>query len=140
MDIQIIRAEEKFRFNLFREVKISEGQVQKEILSQPSSYGFLTLLQTDLLKILSEKKIEEKRAYASAYIKYKSQRSEETGRPNSDDVAKNKAELDKRYIEKQKEVIETQFNLNRITACVRAFEQRKDMLQTLSANNRKEIR
>jgi hypothetical protein len=139
MQITILVGKEKFSFNLFRETKIEESGVGDEILNQPSSYGFLTMLHKQLLKGLADAKLAEKKAYASAYIKNKSQINSETNRPNSDDLAKQKSELDIKYLMAQKKTNEAQFDVNRIEACVRAFEQKKDMLQTLSANKRKEI-
>lgn len=138
MDIEISVGEEKVKFNLNRELRIKDEASADELMKQPSNYGFLTMLHKNLIKSLGILKIEEKKAYASAYIKYKKATNKETGRPNSDDVAKQLAELDPRYLLKQRKVIETQFDVNRVEACVRGFEQRKDMLQTLSANNRKE--
>lgn len=140
MEISISVGEEKYNFNLFHELKIKESGISDELKNQPSSYGFLTMLHKQLLKNLSDLKIEEKKAYANAYIKYKHEINKETSRPNSDDLAKQKAELDIKYIKKQQQITSLQFDVNRVEACVRAFEQRASLLQTISANSRKEIR
>ena len=138
MDIDIQNSGERIRFNLFREIQISTSIISKEIKDQPSYYGFLTMLHKNLLKLLGEAKIKEKKAFASAYLKNKAGINKETNRPNSDDVAKQKAELDISYLKAQQNLLNIQYDTNRVEACVRSFEQRKDMLQTLSANRRKE--
>lgn len=138
MEVVIKFEAEKFKFNLYQEVKINEDDITSELTHQTSSYSFLTMLHKSLIKLVSDKKITEKRAYATSYLKYKGQTNSDTGRPNSDDMAKSFAELDDNYIKAQHDVINAQFDLNRVEACVKAFEQRKDILQTLSANSRRE--
>lgn len=138
MDIQIRYNSEKFKFNLFDEVKVKESQITSELMEQPTKYGFLTLLHTHLIKLHGDKELSVNRAFAKAYVKYKKEINKDTGRPNSDDVAKAKAEIEPEHVRLQDELLQTKFDMGRINACVRAFEQRKDILQTLSANRRKE--
>jgi len=138
MEISIIHNGEKFGFNLFKEIEINDVKITRELRDQPSSYSFLTVLHKSLIKKLGEAKIKEKKAYASAYIKAKRQINPETSRPNSDDLAKQKAELAPDYLLAQQKVIDIQYNTNRIEAAVKAFEQRASILQTLSANRRAE--
>lgn len=139
MDISIqIGEKEKYNFNLYKEIKIKESEVKRELANNPSSYAFLTMLHKDLVKKLSELKVSETKAYAKAYIKYKGETNKGTGRPNPDDLAKQKAELDIAYIKSQRAVIDMSHNVGIIESCVRAFEQRASLLQTLSANARKE--
>lgn len=138
MVILIKYGEEKFVFNLGKEVEIREGLEQEELLKQPSAYSFLTTLHKNLIKEQSLAKVVEKKAYARAYLKYKDQTNNLTSRPNSDDTAKAKAELNKDYLAAQADLISLNYEVQIIEAAVRAFEQRKEILQTLSANQRKE--
>lgn len=138
MTISVERDGEIFKFNLFEEIQINEAAVSKELKSQPSSYAFLTMLHTELLRKLALSKVEEEKAYANAYLKNKRSINSETNRPNSDDVAKAKAELDAKYLMSQRKVININANCSMVGNCVKAFEQRASMLQTLSANKRKE--
>ena len=138
MDIEINTGNEVVKFNLHKEVKIDESFISRDLKTQPSYYGFLSMLHKGLLKLLMELKVREKKAYASAYLKHKRSINKDTNRPNSDDVAKQKAELDIRYLKSQKLVIAMNYNVSRVESCVRAFEQRASLLQTLSANRRKE--
>ena len=138
MDIFIKYNTEKFKFNLFEEIKIKESQISLELMDQPTKYGFLTLLHTNLIKLHGDKELSVNRAYAKAYVKYKKENNKETGKPNPDELCKQMAEIDQDYCKYQDELIQAKFDMNRINACVRSFEQRKDILQTLSANKRKE--
>lgn len=138
MEINIETPDGKYKVNLTEELKIKEVNISKDLLSQPTHYAFITMLHKSMIKKLAQLKVEEKKAYASAYLKYKSKINPETNRPNSDDVAKQKAELDKNYLLQQKRVINVHHDVNRLETCVRAFEQKASMLQTLSANLRKE--
>ena len=139
MDILIVRDNEKFKFNLSKELRINEAGISKELLKQPTTYGFLTMLRSSLDKMLSDAKVDEKKAYAKAYIRNKKATNKTTGRPNSDDLAKALSEVHPGYVRAQRLVIDTKYDLNRIDSCIKAFEQRASMLQTLSANIRKEI-
>ncbi len=140
MDIFIKHGDEKFKFNLYEEIKIDESKISEDLTDQPTSYSFLTMLHKNLIKTFSDKELSEKRAWAKAYIHWKEQKNPETQRNYSDDLAKAKAELDAEYIKAQRETIEAKFDMSRIDACVRSYEQRKDILQTLSANSRREIK
>ncbi len=138
MDFVIKHNGEVFKFNLHEELKINENRISSEILAQPSSYGFLTMLHKEFIKELGHAKIEESKAYASSYLKYKKEVNPETQRSNSEEVAKQKAERSILYLKAQRKVVEINYTVNRIEACVRAFETRGSMIQTLSANRRKE--
>jgi len=138
MEINLTIGDEHIKFNLHTEIKIRDSIMHKGLKNQPSHYGFLTMLHKNLVKTLMEAKVKEKKAFAHAYLTHKKKINTETNRPNSDDVAKQKAERDIRYIKSQKSVISIQYDASRIESCVRAFEMKKDILQTLSANLRKE--
>lgn len=136
MDITIAYGEEVFKFNLGNEVNIEEDFNREELLKQPAAYAFLTTLHKKLITKLSRQKVAEKKAWAVAYLKYKDKTNPVTGKPYSDDVCKAKAELNEDYLNSQGITIKIQHNVSIIESCVRAFENRKDLLQTLSANAR----
>ncbi len=136
MDFTIKYGTEVFKFNLQKELRIMESHISADILQQPSQYAFLTMLHKEFIRELGLAKIEETKSYASAYLKYKKQISGETGRSNSDEVAKQKAERSILYLQAQRKVVEMNHIVHRIGGCVEAFEMRASMLQTLSANHR----
>lgn len=139
MDIDIKWQGERFRYNLYRETVINSDQITKEALLQPSSYAFLSLLHKKLTKKVAELETQEKRAYAQAYVRIKSKNSPKTGRPYSDDLAKEKAILDKTYIQAEDMLNAAKADEGLIFACVKSFEQRQQMIQTISANTRREV-
>lgn len=138
MNVQIKYGDEMFRFNLYQETKIKEESINQELQNQPSSYAFLIMLHKKLIGVKSSTESLKDRAYAKAFIGYKTSVDDSTGRATSKEVAKEKAQIHKKYIEAEQAYLKANLNCNIIEACVRAFEQRKDILQTLSANQRKE--
>ena len=139
MKVSIKFGKEDFEFNLYEELQINESIISREIKQQPTSYAFLLLLQTNLSSSLSKAKVEEERTYNKLYIRYKKRINQSTNRPNSDDSAKALVNTNPIYIKAQHNTIALAKNLGTISNCVKAFEQRSSLLQTLSANNRKQI-
>ncbi len=138
MNIKIRYGEEVFKFNLYKETKIDVDSLDRELKEQPSSYSFLTMLHKKLIKVKATKEALKDRAFARAYVLHKTAIDDSTGRATSKEVAKEKAQINKNFIKSQDEFIQATHDCNIIDSCVRAFEQRKDILQTLSANHRKE--
>lgn len=138
MRIRIDHDGEKFQFNLFEELQINESIIAKEIKQQPNSYAFLMMLQVKLQAMASRAKVNEEKIYDRLYDLFKSRTNPQTNRPNSDDVAKAKAGKHSKYIKARNKTISLSMQLGTISNCVKAFEQRSSLLQTLSANRRKE--
>ena len=71
------------------------------------------------------------------FLLYKSQTDSATGKPFSNDVAEAKATKNSEYQEKLQAYFDAELNCNIIETCVKSFEQRYSLIQTLSANIRK---
>jgi hypothetical protein len=138
MDVSIRYGEEKFKFNLFEELIINENKINTELKEQPSSYGFISMLQKKLIRRMKDKEREKDKTYGRLYLKYKGELAEETGRYTSDEVAKQKAIVNPEYQKSLEDLFMAEEEVGIITSCVRAFEQRSDLIQTISANLRKE--
>lgn len=138
MNVKIRYGDETFKFNLYLETKIDIDSLDRELKEQPSSYSFLIMLHKKLIKVKAVKEALKDRAYAKAFVLYKTSIDDSTNRTMSKEVAKEKAQINKAFIKAQDEHIQAVHDCNIIEACVRAFEQRKDILQTLSANHRNE--
>lgn len=128
---------EKFRFNLFEELQISEDRLNYEAMDQPSSYAFLGTLHRKLISVVEDRKMTMDKAWSSAYIEAKQSPNPDTGRPYSDDMAKAMASVSKEYLSSQSVYLESKFKAGILETCVNAFEQRVSLIQTISANNRK---
>jgi hypothetical protein len=134
-NISIVYDGEKIRFNLFEEVSINENRLDQEIKSQPSLYAFLILIQKKLNTRFEGLKQERKKLYGQLFLRAK-QRSH-AGRPYNDEMAKAWVESHKKYVTITSNCIKAKDEADVLYAAVRAFEQRKDLIQTLSSNNRK---
>ena len=138
MDISIaLENGEKFRFNLFEELQISEDRLNYEAMDQPSSYAFLGMLFRQLVKVVEDRKLQMQRAWSEAYIDAKESINPDTGRPYSDDMAKAMADVSKDYIEAGKDYTDAKYKAGILETCNNAFETRTSLIQTISANNRK---
>lgn len=127
---------EVIKFNLFEEVTISQNMIDKEIRVQPSHYAFLLLLHKKLLTQFEDLKLERTKIYSQKFLQAKSELH--NGRPLNDDMCKAHANSDEEFVMATKRCIKAKDDADTIYACVKAFEQRKDLLQTLSSNLRKE--
>lgn len=137
MAVSITYGSEKFSFNLFSELVVDENKINYEAKVQPSAYAFLGMLHKKLIRRAKDKEREMDKTYATMYIKFKEKIDERTGRPTANELAKERAIASSRYQTSWKEYIEANHDANIIGVCVSSFEQRKDLIQTLSANIRK---
>jgi hypothetical protein len=138
MEIAIHYGNEKFRFNLFEELVVNENKINTELKEQPSCYGFISMLQKKLIRRMKDKEKEKDKVYGKLYLKYRSELCSETGRYYSDDMAKQKVIIHNDYQKAVEELIIAEEEVGIITSCVRSFEQRSDLIQTISANLRRE--
>ena len=138
MDIRINYSGEKIRFNLFEELIIDEDKVNSELKEQPSYYGFLLLLHKKLVRVSEDKKVEADKVWAKAYTGYKQERDENTGRPYSNELAKELANQDEDYLNAISKYHSAKENAGVIESCVKSFEQRGHLIQSIAANLRRE--
>lgn len=138
MNISIKYGTEKFTFNLGTELKITEDRINFELKEQPSSYAFLSLLHKKLLRSLNDKLLEKDKEYGRLFNGRKDDTNPDTGKPYNDELCKNYALKHDDYMEVALEVNILREKVGVLETAIRAFEMRKDMIQTLSANIRGE--
>jgi len=136
-NISIYYQGEKITFSLWDEVKISEEAMDKEIKTQPSHYGFLLLLQKKLNTRFEDLKRRRKKVYGQLLVKAKEMKV--GPRLMNDDTARAWVESHPKFNKITKLCIKAKDDADTIYAAVQAFQQRKDLLQTLSSNRRKEV-
>lgn len=136
MVIDITYQGKRYKINLFDELQIKEGRLNDRLKEHASSYAFLTQLLTYLETQVEELERVAKKTYDKLYIKYK--KTTTTGRPMSDDLCKASAGANKDYQSSIKALIKARHDKNLLSRAVRAYESRKDLMQTLSANFRNE--
>ena len=137
MNIDITYQKEKIRFNLFEELSINEGKINKEIKEQPSYQGFLGVLLSHLNKKAADEKQSLKRIYAKYFDLYKKKIDSNTNRAYSNDRVDSLILGKGKYIKQLELVSKINFEVEIIESCVNSFDSRKDLIQSLSANVRK---
>lgn len=138
MNINIKYGSERIRFNLYEELVVSEDRINSELKEQPASFGFLSLLHKKLSRIKDDCEAEKDKIWGEVYLEAKSQRDENTGRPYANDSAKELANSSPDVLEAIRRLNKAKEEAEIIGACVRSFEQRSHLVQSLSANLRRE--
>lgn len=136
MNIDITYKGKRYRFNLHEELQIKETRLNDKLKEHASSYAFLTQFLTHLETYVEELERKYKKTYDKLYIKAKNKTT--GGRPMSDDLCKATAGSSSIYQGALKKYIKAKQDKNIIVRAVRAYETRKDLMQTLSANFRQE--
>lgn len=133
-DILKVRYQGKIiRINITKELSINESIINSQLKDSPSSYAFLCMLKNKYIKERDKLDREKEIAYSEAWLYYKSSDSK-----MNNDTANHKANTNKKYIsiynkwQKISNIVE-----NLISIC-RAYENRENILRTISANLRKE--
>lgn len=137
MNIDIHYNGKRYKFNMYDELQIKETHLNSDLKSHAGSYSFLTQLLVHLETLVDELEEKKKRTLDKAYIKYKGMPGV-GNRPMSDDLAKAKANVNKDHQAAIKELIQVKHSKNTILRAVRSYEAKKDLIQSLSANLRKE--
>lgn len=138
MNINLTIGQEQFQFNLYEELVISEEKVNSEIKEQPSVYAFLTTLHKRLVKemMLAEKEMEK--SFSDIYNRYKERVNDNTGRVYDKDYAHHIANANPGFNRARTKFIKAKYDVGVIDSAIKSFEQRFSLIQTLSANLRKE--
>ncbi len=137
MEVYIELGDEVFKFNLNEELQISEERINQETLNQASSYAFLSMVHKKLIKAARDAEMEAKKTRAQQYLNWKQDINPDTDKPYNDEQCSSHAEVSQKYQTALKRWTEIQEKCNVIETCVKSFEMRKDLIQTLSANIRR---
>ena len=142
MEVNIVFNGETIKFNLNDELKISETRMANELKEQPSIYAYISILHKKLIIQHESFEVKLSKMYGKLFNNYKASKTskhyEQTHRPPSDDVCKNYVLGATDYVDLQKKVLKAKEDMLTLGSIVRRFEQRADLIQTLSANMRKE--
>lgn len=137
-EIKIRYQGETFKFNLNEELSINPHKISQELKEQPGYYGFLLLLRNRLLTIKEDLERQKDKTYAHVYLTFSEKTNPKTNRPYSDKAAIQKALDSTKYNDAVEKYLKAKQDYNDINSCVSSFEQRANMIQTLSANIRNE--
>ena len=116
-----------------RELEINENIINSQLKNIPSNYAFLCLLRDKIIKRRDKLEKEKDYAYSKAWLYYK----ESDNRLNNDTVS-HKALTSKIYIKANDKYLKALDKANRFISICKAYESRERIIQTLSANIRKQ--
>jgi hypothetical protein len=130
---------ETFRFNLIEIALVKESTLDSDLKRQPGYYGFCLLLQKKLTTEYEKLKQERKKLYGRLYLRAKEHLKSNSGRGYSDEAARAYVLCHKLYVNITDRCIQAKDSADSVYSVIRALEQRKDLMQTLSSNRRKEF-
>lgn len=119
--------------NITKELSIDENIINSQLKNIPSSYAFLCLLRDNLIKKRDALEREKNIAYNKAWLFYK----ESDNRLNND-TANHKAMVNPKYLSVEERYLKAVHKANKLISICRAYESRERIIQTLSANIRKQ--
>lgn len=119
--------------NITKELSIDENIINSQLKNIPSSYAFLCLLRDNLIKKRDTLEREKNIAYSKAWLFYK----ESDNRINND-TANHKAMVNPKYLSIEERYLKAVHKANKLISICRAYESRERIIQTLSANIRKQ--
>ena len=119
--------------NISRELEINENIINSQLKNIPSNYALLCLLRDKIIKRRDKLEKEKDYAYSKAWLYYK----ESDNRLNNDTVS-HKALTSKIYIKANDKYLKALDKANRFISICKAYESRERIIQTLSANIRKQ--
>ena len=119
--------------NITKELSIDENIIKSQLKNTPSSYAFLCLLRDNLIKKRDTLEREKNIAYSKAWLFYK----ESDNRLNND-TANHKAMVNPKYLSIEERYLKAVHKANKLISICRAYESRERIIQTLSANIRKQ--
>lgn len=137
MNILVTYGDEEFSFNLYEELVIDEEKINAEAQSQPSSYAFLNMLYKKLFRLYKQSEYKLEKKYKKLFLRYKKDKDALSGKAMANDMVEAMVVVNPEYQEMLAEHLELESQIMAIEVCVKGFEQRVNLIQTLSANIRK---
>ena len=133
-DLIIVKNKGKvIKINITEELSINEKIINSQLKEFPSSYAFLCMLRDKSIKKRDSLEHEKDAAYSKAWLFYK----EADSKLNNETVS-HKASTNPKYQSILKRYGKALDKANRLISICRAYESRERILQTLSANIRRE--
>ncbi|MEG1415370.1 MAG: hypothetical protein RSC49_02080 [Clostridium sp.] len=119
--------------NITKELSINENIINSQLKESPSSYAFLCMIRNKYIKERDSLERQRDIAYSEAWLYYKQSDSN-----MNNDTAKHKANTNKRYLSLSEKWSKVNSKAENLISVCKAFENRENILRTLSANLRKE--
>lgn len=137
-NITIKVGDENLKFNLYKELGIDDEQLDSDLISNSRIFGYLSIVYNRLTEKQKLLELEHDQLKGDIYNKLSKDINPTTGRAYSKDAIELQLVKDKTFAKQEIDLIRLKTQVADIKACIAAFEQRKDLLQTASANRRAE--
>lgn len=139
LDLDITIDGKDYKIDMRKQLEISAEGITEAITNGPTYYAFLSAL---LQRALVEKRSRERKkntVYGKLFNEYKSNYdTSQYPRGISNELVSAKIDRNIKYIKAVKEHEQITAQVDLLTMYVRAYEQRTSLIQTLSANLRRE--
>lgn len=122
----------KYKFNIPQELQIDTNVINTLLKKSPSNYAFISLVRDRYIFERDSLQREKEKSYSEAWVYYK-----ESGNINND-LAGHKATIHPKYQSICERYDKVNLKTNQLISLCKAFEARDKILQTLSANIRKQ--
>lgn len=123
----------KITINITKELAIDEATINSQLKVLPSNYAFLCLIRDKYIRQRDKLEREKELAYSKAWLFYK----ESDSRLNNDTVD-HKALSNPKYQSIEGRYLRAVDKANRLISICKAYESRERIIQTLSANIRRQ--
>ena len=123
----------QIKINITDELVINEAILNTQLRSSPSNYAFLCLLRDQAIKKRDQAEKAKDRTYSELWLYYKNSDNKMTN-----EMATHRTNTSKKFQLAEDEFLKASAKANQLISLCRAYESRERILQTLSANLRKE--
>lgn len=130
--LKILFRGKTYEIDLDQELMIDENLVNQSLRRSPSNYALLVMVRDRLIYKRDKLEKAKDQAYSKAWLYYK-----ESGNVNNE-TATHKAESNKAYQGALKRWLRADYEATRIISICKAYENRENILRTISANIRKQ--
>lgn len=123
----------KVKIDITKELVINESVINSQLKECPSNYAFLCFLRDKAIKTRDKLEKEKDRKFSELWIYFKGSDSKMTN-----DTATHRAISSKKYQDAEDAFLKASYEASKLISICKAYESRERILQTLSANLRKE--
>nr|DAL41700.1 MAG TPA_asm: recombination, repair and ssDNA binding protein [Caudoviricetes sp.] len=116
-----------------KELSIDENIINSQLKVIPSNYAFLCMVRDNYIRKRDMLEREKNIAYSKAWLFYK-----ESNTKLNNDTADHKAMVNPKYLSIEERYLKAVHKANKLISICKAYESRERILQTLSANIRKQ--
>lgn len=131
--ISLVYHGKKIEVNITKELSIDENLIDSQLKNHPSNYAFLSLLRDEYIYKRNKLERERDKTYSEIWSYFKSSDS----RLNNDAVH-NKVLTNKKYQSILDKYGKVSRKTDKLISICKAYESRERILQTISANLRKQ--